>query len=266
MNFFYTSFFFMVIASSFNYANIMDERFSSQVFLEISPNNENLGYNDTCMNTNGEKNVLKIIKNNDIIFDIGANNGEWSLNANEGKQDIITYAFEPIPSIYDYLTSILKPYRAFVSPLAISSEKGTAEFIYYEGIPCLSTLHERPEIENRFNLKQTKITVMTERLDNFCEDKDITKINFLKIDTEGNEWAVLLGAERLLQKGSIEVIQFEYGGCYLDSKTTLEQVYNYLLEFGFSIFRITPSGLLHIKQWNSSLENYCYSNYLAIKN
>ena len=88
----------------------------------------------------------------------------------------------------------------------------------------------------------------------------------MKIDTEGNELYVLLGAEKLLQKQAIDIIQFEYGGCYLDSKTTLHQVYRYLRSKGYTIYRIASDGLIEIPIWHKKLENFAYSNYLAVKN
>ena len=108
------------------------------------------------------------------------------------------------------------------------------------------------------------IEVEQDSLENFCADHSIDRIDFLKIDTEGAEWRILKGAESLLQHGRIGAIQFEYGGCYLDAGATLEQAYHLLTSNNYLVFRIVPSGLLHIALWDNALENYLYSNYFAV--
>lgn len=109
------------------------------------------------------------------------------------------------------------------------------------------------------------VTVPVETLDNFVKDQAISKIDFLKIDTEGSELNVLMGAQQSLAQGRIRQIQFEYGGTYKDAKITLRQVYTLLRKNGFKIFRIASDKLIPISSWNEALENYRYSNYLAIK-
>ena len=56
--------------------------------------------------------------------------------------------------------------------------------------------------------------------------KNIETIDFLKIDTEGDELNVLLGFEDFLPK--IGIIQFEYGGCFIDSDTKLIYIHIYI--------------------------------------
>lgn len=226
---------------------------------------DDIGYGNSDMNTNGEKLVLTLVKANDIVFDVGANVGEWSQNLLNSQPDITIHCFEPIPIICDLLQNNLRGQPVFINQLALSDTKGVATFNYYPTISALSTLHRRAEeIEKRFHLQPIKLEVSLERLDNFCENNSINHINFVKIDTEGNEFSVLRGAERLLNNQAIDFIQFEYGGCYLDSKTTLKQVYSYLSSYGYTIYRITPYGLIKISEWRNELENYNYSNYLAV--
>ena len=101
-------------------------------------------------------------------------------------------------------------------------------------------------------------------LDSFCKKNQILHIDFLKIDTEGSELGVLLGAHNLLTNKQIEIIQFEYGGTYPDAGITLKEVYNLLEKNGYRVFRIIPNGLIQISRWRDALENARYSNYLAI--
>ena len=73
--------------------------------------------------------------------------------------------------------------------------------------------------------------------DNACsildiEFNNIKNIDFLKIDTEGYELNVLKGFEDFLE--NIKIVQFEYGGTFLDNNTKLIDVINYLKEKGIA--------------------------------
>jgi len=47
-------------------------------------------------------------------------------------------------------------------------------------------------------------------IDAYCKEHDIDCIDFVKIDTEGYDYKVLLGAKDLLESSKIKYIQFEY--------------------------------------------------------
>ena len=52
---------------------------------------------------------LKLLPQTNVFFDIGSNIGYYSLLAASASNDSIeTYAFEPMPSIYDYLVKNCK--------------------------------------------------------------------------------------------------------------------------------------------------------------
>lgn len=230
-----------------------------------SPQMDSLGYNNCDMNTNGELNVMKLIKKNNLVFDIGSHIGEWSLNLLKFEHKISIFAFEPVPILFDELRKNLCNYNVSLNLIALSNVKGEATFVYYPKHPGLSTLHQRPEIEKLLEMEPVFINVATERLDTLCNENDIKEIDFIKIDTEGNEFYVLSGAEELLKNKAITYIQFEYGGCYLDSKTNLKQVYDLLTCYNYRIYRILSDGLIAITEWRPELENYAYSNYLAVR-
>jgi hypothetical protein len=70
----------------------------------------------------------------------------------------------------------------------------------------------------------------------------------------------------MFEKNAIEMIQFEYGGCFKDSKATLREVFQLLGSYNFTIFRILPNGLMHFPVFLDEMENYLHSNYLAMHN
>jgi len=91
-------------------------------------------------------------------------------------------------------------------------------------------------------------------------DKSITNIDFLKIDTEGYELDVLQGFEDSLK--NIKIIQFEYGGTFLDNNIKLIDVINYLDQNGFYKFSyLTNNGTVLITDFN---DHYQYCNIVCI--
>lgn len=203
----------------------------------------------------------KLIKEGDIVFDVGANIGDWSKCILAYKPNVHIYAFEPIPAIYEHykknlpLVDHIRAYNA-----ALSNYDGQAQFCYYPDAHSMSTLYLREVVK----LKHQKITVDTIKLDTFCENNNIDRIDFLKIDTEGAEFDVVQGAQRMLNEQRISYIQFEYGGTYPDAKITLQEVIRFLSSLNYILFKILPDGLVHIARWESYIEDFQYANFCAI--
>ena len=99
-------------------------------------------------------------------------------------------------------------------------------------------------------------------VDEFCAANQIDRIHFLKIDVEGHELAVLRGANRMIGGGKVDYIQFEFGGCNIDSRTFFQDFW-YMLHNQYDIYRIVPTGLYPIKKYTETREIFLCSNYLA---
>jgi len=105
--------------------------------------------------------------------------------------------------------------------------------------------------------------VRLDTLDNFCKTNEIEKINFLKLDTKGHEYKILQGAKNMLEEKKIERIQFEFGGCNIDSKIFFQDFW-YLLNSDYNLYRILKDGLCPIKKYDERDEIFTATNYLAI--
>jgi FkbM family methyltransferase len=182
--------------------------------------------------------------------------------------DLKLYCFEPVEETFSQLTKNLGQTGAVLNNVAVSDSNGTRTFNYYGKTPKLarpSTFYRRSEaLEQRLDMKPKKIEVRTQTLDSFCKDNSISRIDYLKIDTEGAELDVLRGAEGILSRDIVRKLQFEYGGNFKEADITIKQVCEFLTKYGFSLFRIIPDGLVHMSRWRDRLENYKYSNYLAV--
>ena len=86
----------------------------------------------------------------------------------------------------------------------------------------------------------------------------------MKIDVEGAEYDILQGAVHLLKHGLIKIIQFEYGGTYLDAGTSLKGIWNFIkiVNPKYKFYKIYPTKLKSIKQYSDDLETFLYSNWI----
>jgi len=77
------------------------------------------------------------------------------------------------------------------------------------------------------------------RGDDFCEDRDIRHIDFMKADTEGADLDVLCGFLRMLSTEDIDVVQVE-AGMYAGSPrhVPFHRFTGYLEPMGYHLFRI----------------------------
>lgn len=168
-----------------------------------------------------------------ICFDVGANIGLFSLRLRDLCPAMQIFAFEPMPATFEALHSNLADLngRAEAFRLALGARQGTAEFTHYPALSALSTgdtgvgeilanglrnllfgegasadiraiidrsgAHEKLDddafIEQLFHKDTVKVDVDT--LANVVHRTGVEMIDLLKIDTEGQERAVLDGID-----------------------------------------------------------------------
>ncbi|MFO0321509.1 MAG: FkbM family methyltransferase [Bacteroidota bacterium] len=143
----------------------------------------------------------KHVKQKDTVIDIGAQIGLMTklfadLVGKNGK----VYSFEPTPKTFSVLKETIKinDIEKIVFPIqqAVSDKKGTAIFnISDVDIDAANSLSNSAR-----NHATSGIEVNITSVDEFVKDMSISKINFLKIDAEGAEYYVLLGAENTIEK------------------------------------------------------------------
>ncbi len=68
----------------------------------------------------------------------------------------------------------------------------------------------------------------------------------------------------MLGSGAVDFIQFEFGGCNIDSRTYFQDFY-YLLNDRYKISRILKDGLYPISRYKEMYEAFTTTNYLAEK-
>jgi len=232
---------------------------------------QNYGLSGEC-DTSGEESAMKLIakkiniKQNIIVFDVGANIGKYS-NAFVSflKTNYIIYCFEPLNSTFELLKKNTET-NPNIKPICLAlGDKTEDTFIYTnEKTNTQSSLIPRNMSHwgSEYNLSTpNKISATT--LDQFLKNYKIEYIDFLKVDVEGFEWLFFKGAIQTLENKKIGMIQFELGVCAVDGKYFFKDIY-YLLSKNYKIYRITKNNLYEIKSYKEQYEIFLTTNYLAI--
>ncbi|MCX7999566.1 MAG: FkbM family methyltransferase [Leptospiraceae bacterium] len=224
---------------------------------------------------NGEffflRNLLKYFKDKKlsipfVFFDIGANIGTFSeyLLCLADKLGILVEAhlFEPQTKCFEMLVSkFCKRTSMEINNYGISNFSGEGLIYFDTEGSGLASIYNRDLEHLKINMNK-KSKILLKRLEDYIREKSVTHINFIKIDVEGGELDVLHGMGDFLNHEFIDVIQFEYGGANLDSKTTLLELYRVLENAGFVLGKVMPKGI-ELRNYQSFMENFSYSNYVA---
>jgi len=167
------------------------------------------------------QNILKVDSN---TIDIGCHKGEMLEQFIAQSPKGNHYGFEPIPEFFNGLKQKFESPNVHILPYALAATAGSSEFNYVKNAPAYSGLKERkyaidnPEIQ--------KIKVELKPLDDLISSNE--KIDLIKIDVEGAEYGVLLGAKNTILKNK-PVIIFECGlGASEFYDTKPEMVFNLL--------------------------------------
>ncbi len=225
---------------------------------------------------NGEKHFLENLmqtlaqkegEKEKIVFDVGANVGNYAqmLMAKSNKLDlnVCLHLFEPTQSCFTQLQKKFDNNSTItLNCFGVSDSDCTATIYYNRKQSGLASLYQRNLDYCDITLDQHE-SIKLRRLDHYINKANIMHIDFLKIDIEGHELNAFEGLGKYLHGNFIDYIQFEYGGANLDSHSSLLDFYTLLSNKGFIISKVMPSGL-EIRNYSPFMENFYYSNYVAI--
>jgi FkbM family methyltransferase len=202
-----------------------------------------------------------------IFFDIGANKGEYTslliqLIKNKSSNYVI-HMFEPVEASYqNILKNIQEQNNIILNKVGVSDSAGSLDIYYNKSGSPLASLYQRDIEEYNISLNQhEKINLI--RLDSYIQEKNVKHIHLLKIDVEGHEVSAFNGLGDSLNNSFIDIIQFEYGGANLDSRTYLKDFFKLFESKGFKLFKIQKNSL-EPTEYRAVLENFKHSNFLAI--
>jgi len=203
-----------------------------------------------------------------ILFDVGANHGNYTLLLSKHFPKADIHLFEPGKTTFEICKKNVTKHLSSVKNIRFNnfgmSDKAGESTLYYDnpGSGLASVYKRELDYLNIDYSKSESITLKT--IDEYCAENNIDNIDFLKMDVEGNELNVLKGAKNMLEGGNISNIQIEFGGCNLDSRTIFRDFWN-LLSTKYAVYYILQDGLSEIPNYQEALEIYMTSNFFFHK-
>jgi FkbM family methyltransferase len=199
-----------------------------------------------------------------IAIDIGGNIGEYTAELRRRNPNLEIHTFEPShTNIQKLIARFCNDKLIKVLPFAVSDKKGSATLFSDNAGSGLGSLTKRKldHFNIAFNVTETIETICFE--DYWKNNLNGRAVDIVKIDIEGHELSALRGFGKAIN--SISIIQFEFGGCNIDTRTYFQDFWYFFKEHGFNIFRITPFGAEHIQRYSETDEYFSTTNYIAVK-
>jgi FkbM family methyltransferase len=201
-----------------------------------------------------------------VVFDVGANVGGYTERLRKYNSATKIYCFEPHPETYKRLQkNIGKIDGIELYNVGLSKNADTLKIFDYidnDGSSHASLYKEVISEIHKAEVIEHEVAIRT--IDDFISEKDLQRVNLLKIDTEGNELNVLLGAREALTNAKIDIIHFEFNEMNVISKTYFKEFWD-LLE-GYELYRLLQDGLVLIKHYNPVFcEIFAFQNIVAIR-
>jgi len=191
---------------------------------------------------------LKLIKKANVFLDIGSNIGYYSLLATASNKKIKTYAFEPAFGPKHFLKENIR-LNGFENTItlcdqALSNIEGVLDFyeVKNDKYPWitnnLSGEHNAGTKTKGRNYKKT--TVNTTTIDAFIAKNSISKIDLIKIDTEGTEVDILKKGLIMIQENEPIII------CETLFNTTENELESFFKNLNYSFFNVIDDKLVKV--------------------
>lgn len=226
------------------------------------------GDNNSDMRTNGESRLLLgVLPRCRVVFDVGANVGDWTAIALGINRELEVHCFEPSPATFSRLSTRPFPGKVVLNNIGLGSARGAGELLVFGDGSGMNSLYRREGLEAGWGVKpqerREKVTLDT--IDGYCRDRSVERVDYLKVDVEGHELEVFKGARAMLETGRIGQVQFEYGGTYIDSRILLKDVFEFFQGLPYSLCKVHPRSLVGVGRYDSRLENFQYQNWVAVR-
>jgi FkbM family methyltransferase len=198
-----------------------------------------------------------------LAVDMGGNVGDYSAELRRNSESAEIHIFEPSAVNVDRLSLRFRDDdKVKVVACAVSDATGSATLFSNELGSGLGSLSQRrlEHLGIEFKIEERINTLRFE--DYWNTQLDRRKIDLVKIDIEGHELAALNGLGDAIL--STRVVQFEFGGCNIDTRTYFKDFWSFFSERGFELHRVSPFGAVKIVGYREADECFTTTNYIAV--
>lgn len=183
--------------------------------------------------------LKKFISEGSIVFDVGAAYGRYTLPFCRlvGSYGHV-YSFEPGSYSYGVLSTIVKFHRlrnVTIMKKALSNKSGTLRLILPikksgKAGPSLAYLSE----QGNSNCITEDVEMTT--IDNYCEEMNVFRVDFIKCDVEGAELLVFKGGRNTIERYKPTILCEVDKGNLEKFRETPERLYEFIVPMGYKSF------------------------------
>jgi FkbM family methyltransferase len=207
------------------------------------------------------------------LVDVGANLGFWSKRALAVATQMVStkavslFAFEPAHEQRTALALALDPYHknaeVKIIDNAVAAKKGKMRFLVTGSMSGNSSLIPDQQFD-RNRKDSSTIEVLVTSLDHqFCDAGEM--LDLIKVDTEGNDFNVILGSQKLLASGAIKVLQFEYNWRWIAFGHSLNNVFTFIADKPYAVGVLTNGCIELHATWHPELDRFIETNYVLVR-
>jgi FkbM family methyltransferase len=206
--------------------------------------------------------VERLLRPGMTVLDIGAHHGLYTLLASKrvGRRGRVI-AFEPSPRELRRLVKHVRLNRCRnvgVEPCALGNAPVDADLFLVDGFRDWGNSLRPPTVAE----PTSKVNVRVRRLDDALAELAVERVDFIKLDAEGAELAVLQGASKLLQKAPRPAILAEVE----DVRTrpwgyAAREIMQQLARWNYRWFALSEVGTLYPV---SADEEFYDANFVAL--
>lgn len=196
---------------------------------------------------NTVKHLVRLIKPEFTFFDVGSNIGFYSLTFAKLMPRGKVHCFEPNQLSFGRLIKNLEINNlenVILNNVGLSDEEKDIESTYNLLNTGTASVYKK-KTNNSF----TEIIHLT-KLDSYCNQRNIDKIDLIKVDIEGGEYAFLKGGESIIKnsKKLIMVVEMMEEN-FVNAGYTSEEIFDYIINLGFKAYlpKSFPFGLKNVK-------------------
>jgi FkbM family methyltransferase len=199
----------------------------------------------------------------EVFIDIGANVGAYSLVASRlvGRSGKVI-AFEPVGTIFQRLSeniSLNRITNIVAEKRAVLDKNGMTD-IYIsdkQNMGMSSIFHFNSESGK--SGKSEKVEAVS--LDDYIEERDISRINLIKIDIEGSEMLAIKGMQSILERFHPKILIELKEETFTNSGYQAKDIIDFLAKAGYNKFIIDEQGNISN---DLRLQPKDYYNYLFL--
>jgi FkbM family methyltransferase len=201
-------------------------------------------------------------KSPSLCVDIGGNKGLYTEEILRNFPQCKVVIFEPSISNSNLLHSkFLDNANVTVEQKAVSNIDGEATLYSDSDGSGLASLTKRRLEHFDIAFEHSEKIAVIRFEDYWKRELGCANVDFVKLDIEGHELDALNGFGEALK--FINVIQFEFGGCNIDTRTFWQDFWYFFKENNFDLYRITPFGKTKITKYRELDEFFSTTNFMA---